>query len=294
VSATTSELVAVTADGVTLRIQRVPGGTAAPIVCLHAMMTDARYFGARKPDGFAATLAAAAGRDVFVAEFRGHGRSQPPRAGAEDWTFDDLVEHDLPAILDACAAAAGCAVRDLTVLGHSLGGLVTTAALGTGRVPALRLLVLAATAPWLGGGIERRAVLHLYRAITRLVGRAPVRALRFGTADEPRAYVRQLTGWGLEGRWTSCRGVDYLAALGAIRTPVIPYTGARDWMCTVEDATGFARRIPGVAAVRVVGTRSGDAIDPDHFELFTRRELAPQWRELGARIAGLPAAWGSR
>ena len=273
-----------TADGVTLRIDRIPaaGTRRGVVVCLHAMMTDGRYFGARKPDGFAHELARA-GFDVLVPDFRGHGHSVPPRAGPDDWSFDDLVEFDLPAIV----AAAGCPPDDLVLLGHSLGGLVTTAALGIGAIPAPRAVVLPATSVWLlgpEGPLRRRLLMTAYRRITALVGRAPIRALRAGTADEAATYVRQLTGWTRAARWTSLRGVDYGANLARITTRVLPVVGAGDWMCTPADARAFADRIPTAAAVRVVGKQHGDGLDADHFTLFTRTELRPLWRELLDRL----------
>lgn len=285
-SVTTSE--ARTADGVTLAIDRVAatGPRRGVVVCLHAMMTDGRYFGARRGDGsFAATLAAA-GYDVVIPDFRGHGRSVPPRAGDDDWSFDDLVDFDLPAIIAATTRLAGCAPGDLVLLGHSLGGLVATAALGTGRIPPPRLLVLAATSVWLhgdAGPLGRRALMSAYRHVTALLGRAPIRALRVGTADEAATYVRQLTGWTRAARWTSLGGVDYGAAAHAIDTPVLAFTGAGDWMCTPRDARAFVDRLRA-PPLRLVGKAHGDALDPDHFELFTRRELQPLWRDLAERF----------
>ena len=285
------ELEARTADGVTLRLDRVraEGARRGVVVCLHAMMTDGRYFGARRAGSFARALAEA-GLDVLVPDFRGHGRSVPPRAGPDDWSFDDLVELDLPAIVAAAARESGCAPEELVLLGHSLGGLVATAALGTGRIPPPRGLVLPATAVWFlgrGGFLHRRALMTLYRRVTAALGRAPIRAVRAGTADEPRTFVAQLTGWTRAGRWTSLRGVDYLAALGAIATPVLPIVGDRDWMCTPHDAITFAARIPTAAPTRIVGRWYGDAIDPDHFELFTSAGLRPMWEELVGRLERL-------
>ena len=179
-----------------------------------------------------------AGYDVLVADFRGHGFSVPPRAGEDDWSFDDLVELDLPAIV-TCAADRGCRAWRSELLGHSLGGLVATAALGTGRIASPRLLVLPATAVWLlgpGGDLKRRALMTAYRGVTALFGKAPIRAIRAGTADEAATYVRQLTGWTRAARWTSLRGIDYRDQLGAITTPVLPFVGAGDWMCTADDA----------------------------------------------------------
>jgi predicted alpha/beta hydrolase len=286
------EIDARTTDGVTLKIDRLrpPNGTPrGAVVCLHAMMTDGRYFGARKSgdtDSFAHVLAKA-GFEVFVADFRGHGRSQPPTAKQSDWSFDDLVELDLPAIVTACASAASCSTSDLVLLGHSLGGLVSTAALGTGRIPSPRLLVLASTSVWLPGPkgpFARRAVMGVYRAAAQLLGYAPIRRLRVGTADEAATYVRQLTGWAQSARWTSLRGVDYTASAETITTPVLPFCGAGDWMCTPRDAAAFLGHLPCTAELRVVGTRRGDALDPDHFQLFTRDELTPMWHELVERL----------
>jgi predicted alpha/beta hydrolase len=276
------------ADGVRLHIDRVraTGERRGVLVCLHAMMTDGRYFGARRQDSFAATVAAA-GFDVLVADFRGHGRSMPPRAGRDDWSFDDLVELDLPAIVAAAASTSGCAPDDLVVLGHSLGGLVATAAIGTGRIPSPRLLLLPATCVWLSGSdgpIVRRALMTAYRGVTALLGRAPIRALRFGTADEAATYIRQLTGWTRAARWTSLRGVDYTAAAETVTTPVLPFVGARDWMCTPRDANNFAGHLRGSAPLRIIGKMFGDAIDPDHFQLFTRPELRPVWNDLIERL----------
>jgi alpha-beta hydrolase superfamily lysophospholipase len=254
------ELEARTADGVILRIDRVraQGSSRGAVVCLHAMMTDGRYFGARRGDGFAAELAAR-GLDVYVADFRGHGRSVPPRAGEREWSFDDLVELDLPAIV--AAVPPGTAI-----LGHSLGGLVACAALATARIPSPRRLVLAATSVWLGETHARRAIMAAYRGIARLAGKAPIRALRLGSADESRMYVDQLTAWARQGRWTSLYGIDYLSALATIDTPALACCGDADWMCRPDDAERFAQRIRTCDAVRMFA-------GANHFTLFANPEL---------------------
>ena len=227
------------------------------MLCLHAMMTDGRYFGARRENGFVHAL----GCEATVADFRGHGESVPPVAGRDDWSFDDLVEKDLPAL------AAGADA----IIGHSLGGLVALAGIATGVIPPPRRLVIVATNVWLGGGLRRGAIMAAYRGVTALFGRAPIRALHLGHADEAKSYVAQLAGWQRSGRWTSLAGVDYMAALETITVPTLVVAGAGDWMCTPDDAAIIARRLR--ADVRIVGTKHGDPIDPDHFQLFTRPEL---------------------
>jgi predicted alpha/beta hydrolase len=284
------ELDAVTADNVTLKLTRVPahGPRRAVVLCGHAMMTDGRYFAARKPDGFAAHLARR-GIDVFVLDWRGHGGSRPPDAGDDDWSFDDLVELDLPAALAAVATAAEVEPRAIAILGHSLGGLVSLAALGTGVIDAPSRLVLAATSVWLagqGGDRRRRGLMLAAAQIAALAGRMPIRALRIGTSDEAATYTSQLTGWVRTGRWTSRRGVDYLAALARIDVPSWAFVGAGDWMCRPRDADVLVRRLRGAPPLAVIGEATGYAFDPDHFTLFTRPALAPLWDRIADELIG--------
>ena len=85
-------------------------------------------------------------------------------------------------------------------------------------------------------------------------------------------------------QWTSERGVDYMASAETIVTPVLPFVGAGDWMCTPRDASAFLGHLACAAELRVVGKHRGDALDPDHFQLFTRGELLPMWHELVERL----------
>jgi alpha-beta hydrolase superfamily lysophospholipase len=220
------------------------------VLLLHAMMTDARYFGAQRGDGFAQFLAPR-GLEVFVAEFRGHGGSTPPRAGERraDWSFDDLVELDLPAVVAAVPP-------DAAILGHSLGGLVACAAIGTRVVPPPTALVLAATNVRRGETATRRAVMRAFDASARLLGKVPARAIGVGNTDEPPAYAHQLA-----------------------------FTGAGDRLCRPADARDVATRIGSCGALRIVGRAHGDALDADHFTLFTRPELV-DLRDWIARALG--------
>lgn len=278
--------VAITADGVRLALRRfAPAGAArGAVLCTHAMMVHGRYFHGRD-GGFAAALAGH-GLDVFVLDWRGHGDSKPPSPKGGTWTFDDYVALDLPAALAAVATTAGCRVSDVAVLGHSLGGLVTLAALGTGVVK-VRRLVLAATSVWLHGAHgpwRRRATMRVYDGVASVLGYAPIKRLGFGSEDEPASYVAQLAGWARTGRWTSKDGIDYLAALAHVDVPAWAIVGAGDRLCSPADAEVLSRRLPRPVPMRVVSRAAGDALDPDHFTLFTRSELAPVWDEIARAL----------
>jgi pimeloyl-ACP methyl ester carboxylesterase len=278
------ELAAVTADGVRLHVAHVAarGRRRAVVLCTHAMMAHGRYFGGTRRHGFAMFLAEQ-GIDVYVLDWRGHGASRPPDPRRAQWCFDDYVELDLPAAIAAVARDARIGVDELTIIGHSLGGLVALAALGTGRIPAVRGLVLAATSVWLPGPRgprTRRALMALYELAARPLGFAPIRFARFGTDDEPRDYVAQLAGWARTGRWTSRTGVDYLDAIARIDARVWAIAGGGDRLCRPDEAEMIRARLGGALPLRVVGEASGDATDADHFALFTDGRMAPLWQEL--------------
>ena len=90
-------------DGVVLQVERIParGRARGVAVVLHAMMVDRRSMDRPTGAGLASTLASE-GWEVWNADFRGHGGSV-----AAQWSYDDLVLRDVPALVAAARAAGG-------------------------------------------------------------------------------------------------------------------------------------------------------------------------------------------
>lgn len=278
-----AHMAATAPDGARLSVFRVRprAGARAACVLAHAMMARSAYMRSR---GFADHLARR-GLDVFAFDFRGHGAS----ARVAPWSFDDLVHLDLPAVVTAAAKAAGVAPGELRYLGHSLGGLVGLAAFSTGVAPAPARLALASTSLWLEGSRgsrARRALMAALAASGRPTGFVPVRRLRLGSDDEAYPYMAQLAQWARAGRWTGERGVEYGREVTRLRVPALALTGEGDRLCRPEDADAMRARLPAAEPLRRVGTRFGDALDPDHFGLFTRSALRPVWDELASWLVG--------
>lgn len=282
-SATTfDEIAAVTADGVRLAIRRFrpEGEVRAACLVTHAMMANSRYLWPM------CGHLASQGIDCFALDFRGHGNSVPPEPeGPHSWCFDDYVELDLPAAMAAVREASGAS--RVGYLGHSLGGLVGLAAFGSGTTPSPSTLALIATSVWLPGrrgSLQRRALMQLYRASALPLGYAPVQALGLGTDNEPRTYIEQLASWALGGRWISRTGVDYMSMLREIDCPALAICGEGDSWCDARDADVLRERLTGALPLRRVGKKFGDPLDPDHFALVKRPELARMWTELAEFI----------
>lgn len=124
--------VAQTDDGWVLPIYRysprieISGRSYPPVVLCHGMGAN-RFNLAQTGPGNLATWLASRGRDVFVIELRGAGRSVDLTSGArseEMWKydFDSYREKDIPAILARIRQITGASEVDW--VGHSMGGML--------------------------------------------------------------------------------------------------------------------------------------------------------------------------
>ena len=198
----------------------------------------------------------------------------------------------------ASAAVVECARarsedKPVIVVGHSLGGHVTLAAQGTGRIAA-DAIVAVATNVWLREFEESRlrwaAKWALARGVLAVAARAhgfPARRLRIGSDDASERYLRDVLRGGLRGTWKSADGSDdYVRSLARVNVPVAAVLGDRDLInCHPAAGEAFVRRCSGEVAVF-----HGDA---GHMELVTSPQSygatisAIEWA--ATRVALVPA-----
>src|SRR6478735_9974343 len=96
------------------------GGTLAPVLLVHGYGQN-RYAW-HLPARSLANHLAASGFDVFNLELRGHGRSR--QLGARRCrSVEEYVQEDLPIAVEEVQALSGS--REVFLVGHSLGGLVS-------------------------------------------------------------------------------------------------------------------------------------------------------------------------
>jgi predicted alpha/beta hydrolase len=231
------------------------GEPRAVVVLAHAMMAHSRYL-TPLADALAET-----GVCVWRIDFRGHGESQPhPPEG--DWTYDDLVAGDHPAI--SAVVRAAHADKPVWLIGHSLGGHTAVAAQGV--EPGLYDGIIGVscglwgfeTSTWLR--LMRRTIMELSWLIVRALGRVPMRALGVGP-DESRGYWRQTLGFCRSGRWLSDDGHDYQATARTITIPCYTLRGTEDRVVD-PNATRAVFSMP-----HAVHT---EAPDENHFSLATQ------------------------
>jgi alpha-beta hydrolase superfamily lysophospholipase len=194
------------------------------------------FFQAHVGDAFAAH-----GYDFFALDLRDYGRSIRP--GREPNYVTDLAAYSEE--IDAAVRLLRADHDELVILGHSMGGLVTSlwadARRGAGVLDALVL-----NSPWLdlrGSWVERVPVTRLVDALARFAPRLRVGAL--GQHYGPALHS------GTGGEW------DYDLAW----KPLLGFPVRAGWLCTIR--RGHARVARGLRIDCPVLVLSSDASGPD-------------------------------
>ncbi len=236
----------------------------------HAMFARRSAFGRRDRPGLAHALGREGWRTIAF-DFRGHGESKVDR----EWSYDDLVRLDLPAVTEAARAHGDD--KPVVIAGHSLGGHVALAAQGTGTMQADGVVAIAANV-WLRALEPSRARWAAKLAIARAtlatvnrVGRFPARALRLGSDDESATYMRDLMRAPLENAWCSADGAtDYVEALANVKIPVAAIVSEGDRInCHPACGDRFVRACGGPVLVSRIACADDGGKAPDHMQLVT-------------------------
>ena len=263
---------AVTADGWRLSLgRRLPRGAPrrTPVLLVHgvAMNRQALDFGVERWS-MAAALAEG-GLDCFALDLRGHGGSRRAPPGFHGgWTLDDYLALDVPAALDAVAAASG--ERRVLWVGHSQGALLGLVAAQkypdriagvVALAPPIRLPRGPAQDRFMPGLARWRLFRPLAGLVAPLAGwwqppraglaiqlanmeRPVYRRLLMNAIEElPPGVVRHFVSLALEGRLGSLDGrEDWREGLAGCRQPALFVAAPADGLALrsgVEE--GYAR-----------------------------------------------------
>ncbi len=290
-----------TDDGWTLALRHYPG-PGAPVLLVHGMSASHHNFDFRPEVSLADDLRLR-GFDVWVAVLRGDPGSRPPDP-ARRWAFDfdDHVDHDVPALVDAVLARSGRA--RLGFVGHSMGGILLYAAMG--RQPERIAAGVAISAP--ATLAEQRAVHRLVRAspvigrgrirnraavrATAWLGRAsPVARLLAEPADMDPAMIRGLAHFAVTDlakgvqrqvrRWLAAGAIldrEGRPLLRPSEVPLLVLTGAGDKIVPSADAEAACALFPDCTALRL-GRATGYSADFGHIDIVlgtrSRAEVYP-------------------
>lgn len=275
-----------TADGWRLEADLiVPPSPMGALVVGHAMMLNRTSMDHPPGQGVASTLAEA-GFVVLNVDLRGRGASLPHASRRVDWSYDDLVFGDTPALVEFMQREWG--ELPLALVGHSLFGHVAAGYLGFHPDTPVRALAAFAANLWARQWEQsrvlwwrKRLAMEATTALTYLFGVAPARRFRQGTDDEARTYYRQLCHWTRHGVWRTLDGRDYLAAIARARQPMLNVIGARDrFLCTPDNARAMWRHWGGPYEQWVIDESWGLGYVPAHVGIVLNPACRPVWERM--------------
>nr|XP_048337037.1 triacylglycerol lipase 2-like [Ziziphus jujuba var. spinosa] len=140
------ELQVTTQDGYILSLQRIPEGRYGggdhvgkkqPVLIQHGILVDGMTWLLNPPEQDLPLILADNGFDVWIANTRGtrfsrrHTSLDPINPRFWNWSWDELVTFDLPAVFDFIYSQTG---QKVDYVGHSLGTLIALASFSEGRL----------------------------------------------------------------------------------------------------------------------------------------------------------------
>ena len=267
-------------------------GAKGVVVLAHAMMARRVEFDRPRGGGLARFLSERGWRTIAF-DFRGHGDSGPGAAEGASWTYDDLVNRDLPAIV--LSARARNRRGKVVVVGHSLGAHVALASQGTGKLGADAIAMfgsnvwLRALEPRFTRDIAKRAVARVIDEVCARRGHFPARALRLGSDDESSAYMRATTRVARENRWCSDDGkTDYFRALANVTIPVRAIASDGDRInCHPACAERFLAHVAGPKTFDRIRRADDGGRAPGHMEMVTTEVAKSAWGRLEGWMSAL-------
>lgn len=267
----------------TLHVKRWYNDKAAPAVLLiHGSIENGRIFYAENGKGFAPWLADQ-GYDVFVPDLRGRGKSTPRISRTSDFGQMDMVNTDIPFLIDHVKREKGTAA--LWIGAHSWGGNLALASYA--RYPQM-----ADVKGFVLFGVKRRVTVWNMERIVKLnFGwriMAPIGIkkdgflnavkLKMGADNETKRIFKETNYWLDNETWTDPNdGFDYGAAFKKLTVPpVLSLTGVADKVLGHPvDCENLLKEANSVNAVfRMVGKASGNKHDYDHINILTHKDAA--------------------
>lgn len=308
-----------TADGWDLELRHFPN-EGPPVLLMHGMGTNHYNWDYAEEISLASYLQSR-GWDVWVASVRGDmGSTAPARRGASTYSFDDIANYDVPAIVDTVLTQSPH--EQLYWVGHSMGGMLLYTALTRDPAPIAAGVSIASPATF----AEQEQVHQVASTASRLIpaygttqSRATYAAIDavfefnpmvqllsnpenldlelaqgladVGLGDVSRGMVKQVHVWLSSGDFVTMEGQPWLTP---VSVPVLVLGGSVDRVAPPANVSAACEVLP-LCEFRLLGTASGLSTEYGHIDpvvgVTARIEVYPQvhqWLSVQAEQAQLP------
>lgn len=269
-----------------------------PLLMVHGAIENGRIFYTESGKGLACFLARQ-GYQVYVADLRGRGASQPAIAEQAEHGQFELITEDIPALHRWVRERhAGASVHWLA---HSWGGVLMASTLV--RYPELA----AQVASLLFFGTKRSVSVQgperwfkvdlvwnrLAPWLARRQGFFAARRYKVGADDEPLRYLEESIPWVKGGAWVDpYDGFAYDSAAAAVPWPPVWMIAARRDRVLGHpiDVQRFLDEMGAKGRFTLLAQANGNRLDYDHINMLTAPQaLEDHFPAIAEWLKALPA-----
>jgi len=187
------------------------------------------------------------GLNVVTADLRGHGDSGIRPNRTSDFGYGDMVLYDWPCIIDQTKNHFPYSLE--IILGHSLGGQLSTLYLSEHPEKATGLILVAAPSLYYRDwpfphGLRLLLMTQTFALIASVLGYHPGKKLSIG-GTEAKRLVCDWARITRKGRYDMIRkGVDYEKLSGNLEMPVLAISFSDDGFAPKRAADRLCQRMP--------------------------------------------------
>lgn len=265
-------------DGHQLHLRHIYGDQlGTPVLMLHGTVENGKIFYTDSGKGLACFLAEQ-GFNVFVADFRGRGKSVPNVAERNDHGQLESIQRDIPAFLKFVFAKTN---QPAHLVCHSWGGVLLASCLA--RYPEnldyVRSKICFGTKRTISvKSVEKWFKLDLFwhwlaPKLSKKTGYFDAVSKKLGADNETRISVQDISAWVKQGQWRDrIDDFDYQQAAQSITWPPTWHiTGVNDkLMGHQRDVKHFIEETNNQAAkFSLLSKSAGNHFDYDHINILT-------------------------
>lgn len=247
-----------------------------PVLMLHGTIENGKIFYTESGKGLACFLAEN-GFDVYVADFRGKGKSSPNLKDNTDHGQYEAITKDIPLFLDYIAARTK---QKMHVICHSWGGVLFSSCLS--RYPQRTDQVASSICFGTKRTIHQKSFHKWWKVdvfwnwlapkLAKNKGYIDAVKLNFGADNETLLFLQQSIEWVKPLPWIDPEdNYDYAKGAAELNWPDTWHiTGVNDdLMGHANDVKAFIAESNQQAEFSVLSTQSGDLHDYDHIDILT-------------------------
>jgi predicted alpha/beta hydrolase len=248
-----------------------------PVLMLHGTIENGQIFYTDSGKGLACYLAKQ-GFDVYVADFRGKGKSRPLIKDNQRHGQHELINRDIPLFINAITKKTN---QKMHVICHSWGGVLFASSLikfSSLREQIISNVCFGTKRAILTNSLKKRWLMDflwsgIAAKLAKQKGYINAKKLGFGADSETYSFIQESMIWIHAGKWQDpCDNFKYYDHAKTVCWPATWHlTGAKDEVLgNAGDVAAFIEETSKKQAeMTVLSKANGAKVDYDHINILT-------------------------